>query len=104
MGDDEIVTTLGHPLWVVGKGWRMAKNLRTGDRLHGVTGAAPINSITQAAEDQAFNLVVADFDTYFVGQDGLLAHDSTLRRPTAALVPGMRVEQLASGRVSAPDY
>ena len=27
-GDDEIVSTPGHPYWIIGKGWRMAKQLR----------------------------------------------------------------------------
>ncbi len=40
----------------------------------------------------AYNLIVADFDSYFVGVAGILVHDNTPRRPTAALVPGLIVQ------------
>ena len=36
----------------------------------------------------AYNLIVADFSTYFVAERGLLVHDNTPRKPTAALLPG----------------
>ena len=37
----------------------------------------------------AYNLIVADFDSYFVGDRGILVHDNTPRRPTAAILPGL---------------
>ena len=88
-GGESIATTLGHPFWVSGHGWRMAKQLKAGDLLHGLGGAAPIESIADAGEDQAHNLVVDDFNTYFVGQAGLLVHDNEFRKPTRAIVPGL---------------
>jgi hypothetical protein len=42
-----------------------------------------------AAEKEAHNLVVGDFNTYFVGDHGFLVHDNTYRRPTTALLPGL---------------
>ena len=33
--------------------------------------------------------MVEDFRCFFVGNDGILVHDNTVRRPTAALVPGV---------------
>ena len=38
---------------------------------------------------ETYNLVVADFNTYFVGESGILVHDNTPRKPTRAVVPGM---------------
>jgi hypothetical protein len=38
---------------------------------------------------EAYNLVVDDFHTYFVGRLGLLVHDNNFRRPTTAVLPGL---------------
>ena len=88
-GNDEVVTTLGHPFWVSGHGWKMAKELKTGDLLHTLGGAVKIESVAPAGEERAHNLVVDDFNTYFVGQAGCLVHDNEFRKPTQATVPGL---------------
>ena len=85
---EHIGCTLGHPFWVVGSGWTMAKDLEQGDRLHSLHGALTIERIGQSAEEPAYNLVVADFSSYFVGGDSLLVHDNSPRRPTSAVIPG----------------
>jgi intein/homing endonuclease len=85
---DEIRTTRGHPLWVSGVGWRMAKELGDGAILHSVTGGVRVAAVEPDGEEEAYNLVVADFNTYFVGDSGILVHDNTPRRPTRAVVPG----------------
>ena len=36
----------------------------------------------------AYNLVVADFHSYFVGEAKILSHDNTVREPTDQAVPG----------------
>jgi hypothetical protein len=91
-GGDEITTTLGHPFWVDGRGWKMAKELKAGDLLHSLGGAVRVDKIEQAGEEKAYNLVVDDFNTYFVGQQGLLVHDNEFRRPTRAIVPGLTAD------------
>jgi hypothetical protein len=89
-----IETTLGHPFWVDGKGWRMAKELQSGDSLHSLSGATPIETIEDAGDKKvAHNLVVNEFNTYFVGQQGLLVQDNEFRKPTQAIVPGLIAEQ-----------
>jgi hypothetical protein len=88
-GGENIYTTLGHPFWVAGRGWQMAKQLKEGDLLHGLAGATPIESINAAGEHAAHNLVVDDDNTYFVGQSGLLVHDNEFRKPTRSIVPGL---------------
>jgi hypothetical protein len=82
-------TTRGHPFWVSGVGWRMAKELEEGAILHGVTGVARIAAVESSVPEEAYNLVVADFNSYFVGERGVLVHDNTPRRPTRATVPGL---------------
>ncbi len=88
-GGETIHTTLGHPFWVAGRGWQMAKQLKAGDLLHGLAGATPIESVNAAGEHGAHNLVVDDTNTYFVGRSGLLVHDNEFRKPTRAIVPGL---------------
>jgi hypothetical protein len=84
-----LLTTRGHPFWVAGVGWRMAKELGDAAVLHAVTGSMPIEAVEPAGELEAFNLVVADFNTYFVGESGVLVHDNTPRRPTQTSQPGL---------------
>ena len=87
---ERIECTKGHPFWVNGMGWRMAKLIEVGDRIHTLGGAAEVEATArQPYNDQAFNLVVDDFGTYFVGKTASLVHDNTYRRPTTALVPGL---------------
>jgi hypothetical protein len=71
----------------------MAKELAEGDRLHGIDRAPRVQAVHELPTEPAevYNLVVADYNTFFVGESGLLVHDITYvtrRRPTAALVPG----------------
>jgi hypothetical protein len=89
---EELQTTLGHPIWVAGVGWRMAKELADGAILHGVNGPARVDAVAKADEAEAYNLIVADFNTYFVGKAGVLVHDNTPREPTTATVPGLVTE------------
>jgi len=87
INDEEIRTTRGHLFWV--DGWRMAKELKEGASLRGVTGSARMKSVESSGQEQAYNLVVAEFNTYFVGESGVLVHDNTPRTPTRATVPGL---------------
>jgi hypothetical protein len=90
IGRDEFKTTSGHLFWVAGDGWVKARNLSSGMDVHCLRGALAnhVSSISERAE--TYNLVVADFQTYFVGQERVLTHDVTPRRPTDATVPGLR--------------
>ncbi len=89
---EEICPTLGHVVWVNGKGWRIAKRVELGDWLHGVSGALLVEEMEERpAPPQVYNLVVKDFHTYFVGKCGLLVHDITYRQPTRTLVPGLHL-------------
>ena len=89
IGEENLFVALGHPLWVAGIGWRMAKELADGAILHGVNGPVRVDAIAAADEAEAYNLIVADFNTYFVGKCGVLVHDNTPREPTTAIVPGL---------------
>jgi hypothetical protein len=82
--------TGGHLFWVAGEGWTKARNLHAGQSLHCASGTLQVSLITQEPQpQQTYNLVVADFDTYFVGAERILTHDVTERKPTRSLVPGL---------------
>jgi len=69
--------------------------LKTDDRLHSLNGSLSIDNIEELPEpQQAYNLVVQDFNSYFVGKTGILVHDNEFRKPTHATVPGL-VEDVA---------
>jgi hypothetical protein len=89
---ESVDMTKAHVVWVNGQGWRMAKELEPGDLLHGVGGAKEVDGVDELPPElEVYNLVVADFNTFFVGESGLLVHDITYvtrRRPSTAIVPG----------------
>ena len=88
LGDTQITCTKGHPLWVVGQGWRMAKRIEEGDRVYCLGGTYFVEQTDAAPPSDAYNLVVDEFNTYFVTEAAVLAHDNTYRSPTTALIPG----------------
>jgi hypothetical protein len=87
--NEDILATKGHPFWVIGAGWRMAKEVGNGDVLHGVSGSSAIRKVEAAGEAETYNLIVAGFNTYFVGESGILVHDNTPRTPTQTIMPGI---------------
>ncbi len=88
-GSDKIRCSGGHPFWVSGQGWLKARDLKPGMSLHTSEGFISIKSVGSDVQQQTFNLVVADFHTYFVGTHGILSHDNTLREAITTSVPGL---------------
>lgn len=86
--DETIVATRGHRFWVAGHGWRMAKFLSAGNALFGGKGSVDLGSVAEGKDQPAYNLVVGEFHTYFVGRSRLLVHDNNCPQPTTATVPG----------------
>ena len=87
-GQQTIRSTHGHLFWVSGIGWRMAKELKVGDRLHTTKGTLLVDSVEKTGEASCHNLVVPDFTTYFVTDEQILVHDIDVRGPTLCTVPG----------------
>jgi hypothetical protein len=87
--DQKFLATRGHPLWVAGVGWRMTKELGNAAVLQSLAGTGRVKGVQSAPDAETYNLVVADFNTYFIGSSGILAHDNTPRQPTQAVVPGI---------------
>jgi len=95
LGDEQLTCTPGHPFWVNGKGWRMARELEPGDRFHSVSGSVDVTGVDTGEKADVYNLVVGDFHTYFVGKNPILTHDVTVRQPTDMALPGFSKENAA---------
>lgn len=89
VGDETIQATEGHHFWVSGRGWTKTRELTAEQPLHTAIGAARVTSTEPAESAPTYNLVVADFHTYFVGKSGILSHDVLPPKPTNKLVPGL---------------
>jgi hypothetical protein len=92
IGKERIQATGGHLFWVSGTGWVRAKELQSSDVLHTATNPVKITDSQPGILAETYNLVVDDFHTYFVGDQKLLTHDNTPRRPTRMVVPGLPAE------------
>jgi hypothetical protein len=88
-GDETIVCTGGHRFWNSGSGWIKARELTPQTLLHTVTGNTPVWSARKGSTAETYNLVVADFHTYFVGKTGVLCQDLLIPRSTNNVVPGL---------------
>ncbi len=91
LGAHTLSATRGHPFWINGQGWTMAKHLKVGQILHGVDGALPIDALEEGPPREAYNLVVGDYGTYFVGELPVLVHDNSPLTETTTIVPGLDV-------------
>lgn len=89
---EEITSTTGHPFWVIGKGWTMAKHLSVGDRLQCIGESNPIDAIENVDSVEAHNLIVDQTNAYFVGETGVLVHDNVLRSALRIPIPGWQTQ------------
>ncbi len=96
--DDTLNVTGGHVFWVSGQGWVKARQLQPEMRLHTIKGPVDVKSVVPNDQQKTYNLVVADFHTYFVGKEKILTHDITIRKPTNCIVPGLVAHERATSR------
>lgn len=89
VGEETIQATEGHHFWVSGRGWTKTRELAAEQPLHTAIGAVRVASTEPVEAAPTYNLVVADFHTYFVGKSGILSHDVLPPKPTNKLVPGL---------------
>ena len=82
IGDEPVVATGIHRFWKAGQGWVMARDLKPGDPIRTLAGLRTVTAVTAAAVQPVFNLEVAEGQSFFVGQAGVLVHDNSLVQPT----------------------
>jgi hypothetical protein len=85
LGGETIVSSHFHRFWKAGRGWVMARDLKTGDALRTLGGVVKVAAITEGGVQPVFNLDVAEDADFFVGDRGALVHDNTL--PDLRLAP-----------------
>jgi tetratricopeptide (TPR) repeat protein len=83
---DAVVTSRFHRFWLASRGWAMARDLKVGDVVRTLDGPVRIRSVEEAPVQPIFNLDVAQFRTYFVGNSAMLVHDNT-RTPSHSIAP-----------------
>ena len=90
VGKDVLRCTGGHPFWTPGRGWVHARRLDPPAFLHALTGTVEAAAVKPGPTEKTYNLEVADFHSYFVGQGKILVHDVTPLTPTTTDVPGLK--------------
>jgi tetratricopeptide (TPR) repeat protein len=75
---ETIVTSTYHRFWSPGLGWKIARDLKPGDRLRTLGGVIETAASERGKSQPVYNLDVAGGHTFFVGKIGLLVHDNTL--------------------------
>ena len=91
-GAESFMVSGGHPFWVIGRGWTKARELDSGMTLHTLRGTVQISGLSPGREEPTYNLIVADFNTYFIGDTRTLTHDNTTRQPSNLVLPGLAWE------------
>ncbi|MBQ6944114.1 MAG: hypothetical protein IJN43_07255 [Ruminococcus sp.] len=75
----DIDTTTNHPFFVIDRGWVTAGDLVVGDEVYLLDGSTAVIigfELEQLSETiKVYNLEVADFNTYFVGDEAVLVHN-----------------------------
>lgn len=87
--DEKITCSARHRFWISGKGWLKARDIEPGMNFHGTEGTTRLRKSEPAGVGAVYNLIVADFHSYFVGKTMIYSHDITARKPTDLLVPGL---------------
>lgn len=90
VGDETFTASGGHNFWISGRGWMRTNQLTEPLTAHTATGAVRLTAEPLERTGNVFNLVVADFHTYFVGRSLVLGHDVLAPAPTDHLVPGLK--------------
>ena len=90
IGSESITASLGHHFWVSGEGWTKTRELSPQKPLHTATGMNRITAVEDEGRvEKVYNLVVADFHTYFIGKEMVLSHDVQTPGLTNVKVPGL---------------
>ena len=93
-------TTDDHPFWVNGAGWKRTDELAPGMTI--ATDDGDLMTVTSVAETgqtaPTFNIEVADFHSYFVGQSQVLVHN--VCGPSEATVNKVRAQMQEHGTKS----
>ena len=92
LNGETIQASGGHLFWVEGQGWTKTRDLKPNMQLRTANAvAAKVSTVRKANSVPLYNLIVEGRSNYFVGGQGLLSHDSTIRKQ------GEKSVELAAG-------
>ena len=93
-----------HVTWIAGRGWQKVSNLAQGERLHGVSSEPKVENVSEVYGLDGYDIVVDEFSTLFVGEQGVLVHDATSIRPAHMALPGFSAAAVAQAarRIATP--
>lgn len=94
--DTEFLCASGLTLWHAEEGWRLARDLETDSRVHGMFGPVPVTGNVDMIEGPTQHLVVADFNNFFLSDQAVLVHDATPPQPAAMRLPGLAADASAN--------
>ena len=91
---DSLETTLGHPFWIKGNGWRTANLLQVGDLVQiAESGYREITELERSSRiEQVYNLSVAKSNTFYVDEEPLLVHNAKKCRKVSSGNAGDKVD------------
>lgn len=95
MGETTTHLTPDHIVWVTGFGWKKVSTLEPGFLLHGISLEPKIEKIDDAYAIDSYDVIVDDFHTLFIGEQGVLVHDGSHLRKTLNALPGFTVVEVA---------
>jgi RHS repeat-associated protein len=76
-GTERFETTDDHPWWIAGQGWKKTEDLAAGMAVVTKDGRGMVVASVAESDrtNSTYNLTVADFETYFVGEQRVLVHN-----------------------------
>lgn len=85
-------TTDDHPWWIAGHGWKRTEELVVGMAVvtRNGRGMVLMSVVETGGIDATYNLTVADFETYFVGEQKILVHNGPTGSCTNTHASGAR--------------
>jgi intein/homing endonuclease len=81
---ESVVATGIHRFWKACTGWTMARDLKSRDQLRVVGSSVEVRAVEIDKHQTVYNLDVADNANFFVGNSGVLVHDSNFVKPVSA--------------------
>ena len=85
-------TTDDHPWWIAGEGWTDTEALKPGMAVVTIDGRGMVIDSVEpnVRTDATYNLTVADFQTYFVGERRVLVHNCPNNSPDVVTANGQK--------------
>ena len=84
IGGKPVETTAMERLWVAGKGWAMAGDLKPGESIRSLSGLRRLTEVEDAGFEPVYHVQLGEGPGIAVGEFGILAHDEGVVRPVVA--------------------